>query len=180
MAAVDAGQHAGAGTTKVARQSPQPQSKRDKKRQALTERLSALSEQFNREKDKHYREELQKIQVDVNLVSRVDPYADRPLDEIDRERRQRELSQTTNGLSNNTTNGSNNSAGAGAPARSLLEMAGPTFQEWVRDVEDLIETRDYDMTAQKVSTIVASDVSCVAELTNTNLVRLREKDARLP
>ncbi|KAI0865469.1 Sds3-like-domain-containing protein [Xylaria cubensis] len=144
MAAPDAGQHVGAGASKNSRSSPQPQqSKRDKKRQVLSDRLSALSEQFNREKDRHYREELQKIQVDVNLVSRVDPYADRPLDEIDRERRERELSQATNGASNNAN------ANANAPHRSLLEMAGPTFQEWIREVEDLLETRDYDMTAQK-------------------------------
>ncbi|KAI1279735.1 Sds3-like-domain-containing protein [Xylaria sp. FL0933] len=146
MAALDAGQHPAAGTSKPPRQSPQPQSsqsKRDKKRQALSERLTALSEQFNREKDRHYREELQKIQVDVNLVSRVDPYADRPLDEIDRERRERELSQATNGANNNNNNNS------GTSHRSLLEMAGPTFQEWIHDVEDLLETRDYDMTAQK-------------------------------
>ncbi|KAI8634458.1 Sds3-like-domain-containing protein [Xylariaceae sp. FL1651] len=139
MAAPDTVQHSALGTSKASRQSPQPQSKRDKKRQALSDRLSALSEQFSREKDRHYREELQKIQVDVNLVSRVDPYADRPLDEIDRERRERELSQATNGASNN----------ASATHRSLLEMAGPTFQEWIHEVEDLVETRDYDMTAQK-------------------------------
>ncbi|KAI1185653.1 Sds3-like-domain-containing protein [Nemania serpens] len=139
MAAPDVGQHPGAGTSKPSRQSPQPQSKRDKKRQALSDRLNALSEQFSREKDRHYREELQKIQVDVNLVSRVDPYADRPLDEIDRERRGKELSQATNGANNN----------AGSSHRTLLEMAGPTFQEWIREVEDILETRDYDMTAQK-------------------------------
>ncbi|KAI1631002.1 Sds3-like-domain-containing protein [Biscogniauxia mediterranea] len=119
----------------VNRQSPQPQSKRDKKRQVLNDRLSILAEQFSRDKDRHYREELQKIQVDVNLVGRVDPYADRPLDEIDRE--YRELSQATNGGNNNTNN------------RSLLEMAGPTFQEWIHQVEDLVENRDYEMTAQK-------------------------------
>jgi hypothetical protein len=140
MAAPDAGQHPLAGTSRLARQSPQPQSKRDKKRQALTDRLSALSDQFSRDKDKHYREELQKIQLDISLVSRVDPYADRPLDEIDRERRERDLSQTANGTNSN----------ANGPHRSLLEMAGPTFQEWIRNIEDLLETRDYDMTAQKV------------------------------
>ncbi|KAI1740477.1 Sds3-like-domain-containing protein [Xylaria scruposa] len=146
MAAPDAGPHVGAGASKNSRSSPQPQqSKRDKKRQVLSDRLSALSEQFNREKDRHYREELQKIQVDVNLVSRVDPYADRPLDEIDRERRERELSQATNGANN----AANANANANASHRSLLEMAGPTFQEWIREVEDLLETRDYDMTAQK-------------------------------
>lgn len=143
MAAPDVGQHPGVGTSKPSRQSPQPQSKRDKKRQALNDRLNALSEQFSREKDRHYREELQKIQVDVNLVSRVDPYADRPLDEIDRERRGGELSQAPNGANSNPA----------TSHRTLLEMAGPTFQEWIREVEDILETRDYDMTAQKVSII---------------------------
>ncbi|KAI0200580.1 Sds3-like-domain-containing protein [Astrocystis sublimbata] len=157
MAAPDAGPPVGASTTKNPRASPQPQSKRDKKRQVLSDRLSALSEQFNREKDRHYREELQKIQVDVNLVSRVDPYADRPLDEIDRERRERELSQATNGANKDSKDGKDgkdskdNAAAANSNPthRSLLEMAGPTFQEWIREVEDLLETRDYDMTAQK-------------------------------
>ncbi len=159
MAALDAAHHPAAGTSKTARQSPQPQpapSKRDKKRQVLSDRLSALSEQFNREKDRHYREELQKIQVDVSLVSRVDAYADRPLDQIDRERRDRELSQATNGASNNNNSGTSH--------RSLLEMAGPTFQEWLHEVEDLLETRDYDMTAQKVSAITVSNSHFLREI----------------
>ncbi|KAI1438885.1 Sds3-like-domain-containing protein [Xylaria sp. CBS 124048] len=145
MAAPDAGQHPAAGMSKAPRQSPQPQSKRDKKRQAVNDRLSALSEQLSRDKDKRYREELQKIQVDVNLVSRVDPYADRPLDEIDREYRERELSQATNGA--NGANGANKSSSSSR--RSLLEMAGPSFQEWVHEVEDLVESRDYDLTSHK-------------------------------
>ncbi|KAI0479176.1 Sds3-like-domain-containing protein [Xylariaceae sp. FL0804] len=135
MAASDAAQQSAVGANRASRQSPQPQSKRDKKRQLLNDRLSVMTEQFSRDKDRHYREELQKIQIDVNLVGRVDPYVDRPLDDIDRE--YRELSQASNGA--------NNSAGQ----RSLLEMAGPTFQDWVHQIEDLVETRDYDMTTQK-------------------------------
>lgn len=122
---------------KAGRQSPPPPTKRDKKRQLLNDRLAELETQYAKDRDRHYREELQKIQVDVNLVGRVDPYADRPLDEIERE--YRELSQAT------STNGDR------APTRSLLEMAGPSFQEWVRTVEDLVEHRDYELTTQKVS-----------------------------
>ncbi|ORY55082.1 Sds3-like-domain-containing protein [Pseudomassariella vexata] len=114
-------------------QSP-PQSKRDKKRQQLSDKLAVLSDQFSRDRDRHYREELQKIQVDVNLVSRVDPYADRPLDVIERE--YRELSQAT-------------ANGGDRPNRSLLEMAGPSFQDWAHQVEDLVEHRDYEMTTHK-------------------------------
>jgi len=117
-------------------QSPPAQaSKRDKKRQVLSEKLALLTDQMSRDRDRSYREELQKIQVDLNLVGRVDPYADRPLDEIQRE--YRELSQAS-------------ANGADRPNRTLLEMAGPSFQDWVHNVEDLIETRDYDLTSQKV------------------------------
>ncbi|KAI1339910.1 Sds3-like-domain-containing protein [Xylariaceae sp. FL0016] len=136
MAAAESSQSAAMANAKASRPSPPPQSKRDKKRQAVTDRLFNLEEQFSRDKDRHYREELQKIQVDINLVGRVDPYADRPLDEIDRVNR--EMSQATNG------------ANAGnLQSRSLLEMAGPNFQEWTHQVEDLLETRDFDMTTQK-------------------------------
>lgn len=117
-------------------QSPPAQaSKRDKKRQVLSEKLALLTDQMSRDRDRSYREELQKIQVDLNLVGRVDPYADRPLDEIQRE--YRELSQAS-------------ANGTDRPNRTLLEMAGPSFQDWVHNVEDLIETRDYDLTSQKV------------------------------
>ena len=111
-------------------------SKRDKKRQVLSEKLALMTEQMSRDRDRHYREELQKIQVDVNLVGRVDPYADRPLDEIQRE--YRELSHAS-------------ASAADRPNRTLLEMAGPSFQDWVQTVGDLVETRDYELTTQKVS-----------------------------
>ncbi|KAH9907870.1 Sds3-like-domain-containing protein [Xylariomycetidae sp. FL2044] len=135
MAATETAQSSALATTsKTGRQSPPPQSKRDKKRQQLTERVAALDDQFSRDKDRYYREELQKIQVDVNLLSRVDPYADRPLDDIDRE--YRELSQAGHGANTNNT------------SRSLLEMAGPTFEDWVHSVEDLVEQRDYETTSE--------------------------------
>ncbi|KAH8677310.1 Sds3-like-domain-containing protein [Xylariales sp. PMI_506] len=115
--------------------SPPNQSKRERKKQAIYEKLAILSEQMSRDRDRSYREELQKIQVDVNLVARVDPYVDRPLDEIEREIR--ELSRAS-------------SNGPDRPNRTLLEMAGPSFQEWVEQIKDLLETRDYEMTCQKL------------------------------
>lgn len=128
--------------SRTSRLSPQPQTKRDKKRQVLNDRLALLADKFSRDKDKHYRDELQKIQIDVNLVSRVDPYADRPLDAIDRE--YQDIQQSANALQPSGT------ASNGSPKRSLLEMAGPTFSEWVHQVEDLVEHRDYEMTCQQV------------------------------
>lgn len=148
MAAVSAAQSSGMASLAAAakpagrqqqQQSPPAPSKRDKKRQLLNERLTLLDDQFSRDRDRHYREELQKIQIDVNLVGRVDPYADRPLDAI--ERSYREMSQQQQ-QSGSTSNGTAN--------RSLLDMAGPSFQEWVHEIEDLVEHRDYELVTQKV------------------------------
>lgn len=170
MAAVETAQASALATasSKAARPSPPPQSKRDKKRQVVNDRLAVLADKFSRDKDKHYRDELQKIQIDINLVGRVDPYADRPLDAIDRE--YREMQQPVSTSSN------------GSPKRSLLEMAGPTFSEWVHQVEDLVEHRDFEMTSQKVRL-----PSCYYLLqiyrTTTNLpslARLREKAQGAP
>ncbi|KAI1656601.1 Sds3-like-domain-containing protein [Daldinia decipiens] len=144
MAATESAQSSALATTsnKTTRTSPLPQSKRDKRRQVVNDRLAVLADKFSRDKDKHYRDELHKIQIDVNLVGRVDPYADRPLDAIDRE--YREIQHATN--AQQTTNASSN----GSPKRSLLEMAGPTFSEWVHQIEDLVEHRDYEMTSHKI------------------------------
>ncbi|KAI0853977.1 Sds3-like-domain-containing protein [Daldinia vernicosa] len=144
MAATESAQSSALAATsnKTARMSPLPQSKRDKRRQVVNDRLAVLADKFSRDKDKHYRDELHKIQIDVNLVGRVDPYADRPLDAIDRE--YREIQNATN--AQQATNASNN----GSPKRSLLEMAGPTFSEWVHQIEDLVEHRDYEMTSHKI------------------------------
>ncbi|ERS95067.1 hypothetical protein HMPREF1624_08556 [Sporothrix schenckii ATCC 58251] len=116
----------------------QSQSKRDKKRQLLTDRLAALSEKFNRDRDMTYREQLQKIQIDTNLVMRLDPYADRPLDFLGQDRNSRERDY----------NRDPDPEGRGG-GRGLLEMAGPTFQQWIQEIEDLVEERDAELTKQK-------------------------------
>ncbi|KAI0137217.1 Sds3-like-domain-containing protein [Xylariales sp. AK1849] len=137
MATADSGQSSAMATSsnKVNRgHSPPAQSKRERKKQLIAEKLAVLNDQWGRDRDRSYREELQKIQVDLNLVQRVDPYADRPLDAIQREIR--ELSQVSNN-------------GADRTNRTLLEMAGPSFQDWVEQVADLVETRDYEVTTQK-------------------------------
>lgn len=131
------------------------QSKRERKKQVIYEKLAALERDMGRDRDRSYREELQKIQADVHLVSRVDPYSDRPLDEIDRELQE---------LSHSTANGTDRSN------RTLLEMAGPSFQEWVEHVKDMLEVRDYELTSQKV---------CALDYTHAlHMRRWRDSDLR--
>ena len=132
----------------------QSQSKRDKKRQLLTDRLAALSDKFGRDRDMIYREQLQKIQFDTNLVMRLDPYTDRPLDFLgqDRASRERELNRDPD------------PEGRGG-GRGVLEMAGPTFQQWIQEIEDLVEERDAELTKQKVSLVMYYTVLLLQLLT---------------
>jgi hypothetical protein len=103
----------------------------------LADRLAALTEKFSRDRDRVYREQLQKIQVDTNLIMRVDAYAERPFDALEEEHRQ--LSQ------------SNGDAENRPGPRTLLEMAGPRFQDWIHGLQDLVEERDYYLTKYMVS-----------------------------
>ncbi|KAK4455457.1 Sds3-like-domain-containing protein [Podospora aff. communis PSN243] len=112
---------------------PPAQSKRDKRRQMLMDRLSNLSDKFSRDRDNSFREQLAKIQIDTSLVMRVDPYVDRPLDtfEEDQQRLYNADPETH------------------ASPQSLLEMAGPRFSDWMEKVQDLVEARDYSLTKYK-------------------------------
>jgi len=127
---------------------PPAQSKRDKKRALLVDRLVALNDKFTRDRDFQYREQLQKIQVDTNLAMKVDPYADRPLDFIASTRKEREQVLLQEPDPENRTSG-----------RSLIEMAGSTFHEWHQSIEDLVEERDSELTKQKVCAIPPIDTA---------------------
>lgn len=150
MTTADAHAPAGLGNEADQRVEAPSQSKRDKKRQLLTDRLAALSEKFSRDRDMTYREQLQKIQIDTNLVMRLDPYADRPLDFLgqDRNSRERDFNRDPDP----------EVRGGG---RGLLEMAGPTFQQFIQEIEDLVEERDAELTKQKVSTLAEVETTRV-------------------
>ncbi|KAL2185256.1 hypothetical protein L209DRAFT_428254 [Thermothelomyces heterothallicus CBS 203.75] len=123
-------------TTRRVNGSPPPaQSKRDKRRQMLADRLASLSDRFNKDRDQAFREQLHKIQIDTALVMRVDPYVDRPLDSFEQD--QQRLAQL-NG------DGDNQSG-----PQTLLDRAGPRFSKWMEKVQDLIEQRDYALTKYK-------------------------------
>ncbi|KHN97362.1 Sds3-like protein [Metarhizium album ARSEF 1941] len=122
---------------KAERRSPPAasQSKRDRKRQALMERLSSMTDTFQREQDMTYRDQLQKIQYEIGLVQRFDPYDTNALEvaaELRREHRQ--------------TQGPPVHAES---ARSLMDMAGIKFPKFMDEIEDLIEIRDFQLTQSK-------------------------------
>jgi len=124
---------------------PPAQSKRDKRRQMLSDRLLSLSDKFTKDRDVAFRAELQRIQVDTSLVMRVDPYVDRPLDKFEEDQERLNKADPENH----------------ANARSLLEMSGPPFAKWMEKVQDLVEQRDYALTKYKVRILHAHILTCL-------------------
>ncbi|KAG6013126.1 hypothetical protein E4U43_007487 [Claviceps pusilla] len=124
---------------KAERRSPPPatQSKRDRKRQALMERLSTMADKFQREQDLTYRDQLQKIQYEINLVQHFDPYDPNALDVAAKLQKEHRQTQGVPVLADN--------------ARSLMDMAGIKFPNFIDEIEDLIEIRDFQLTQSKVS-----------------------------
>ncbi|ODA78402.1 hypothetical protein RJ55_05783 [Drechmeria coniospora] len=119
------------------RRSPLPasQSKRDRKRQVVMERLASLTDKFQDDKDSVYRDQLQKIQFEVGQLQRFDPYAPDALDvaaELEREHRQTAVAPVH-----------------AEGARSLMDMAGVQLPQFMSDIQDLWERRDFALTNSK-------------------------------
>ncbi|EPE34893.1 hypothetical protein GLAREA_10588 [Glarea lozoyensis ATCC 20868] len=109
---------------------PQQQlSKRDKKRTLLAERLAEITQQFSANRDVHYREQLQALQIDMNLIMEADGHGKEPLpntpaeiDELVQENIRRSMMK---------------SIGPTAPPR-----AGKVFADFAKEVNDSMEDRD--------------------------------------
>ncbi|RDA93187.1 hypothetical protein CP533_3191 [Ophiocordyceps camponoti-saundersi (nom. inval.)] len=109
------------------------QSKRDRKRQVVMDRLAVLNERFQHDKDSAYRDQLQRIQLELNRMQKFDPYASNAIEvaaDIQRECRQTPAVRADN-------------------ARSLMDMAGLQFPQFMSDVQDVLEARDFQLTQSK-------------------------------
>ena len=140
--------------------STKPPSKKLKRDQMLNERLNSLGEEAAKNPDPRFRELLQRIQVDTNLVQSFDMRSDRPLDAIEEE--QLKLRQQ--------------SAGQNAVSRgpqTLLEMCGPKFEDFVIYLQDLLEEKDYGLSKAKVRKLscpadISLSLSLLSRWTNPN------------
>ncbi|KAL8801635.1 MAG: hypothetical protein Q9182_004320 [Xanthomendoza sp. 2 TL-2023] len=67
----------------ITRQSPTPPplTKRDKRRNAMAERLRDIEDNFASNRDFYYRQQLQALQRDANIITCAEPYRNQPLDE---------------------------------------------------------------------------------------------------
>lgn len=100
------------------------------------DRLASMSEKLQQEQDLTYRDQLQKVQFELNLVQRFDPYDANSLDIAAdlRGEHERVLGPLIGADS----------------ARSMIDMAGVRFPEFLDDLEDLIEIRDFQLAQSKV------------------------------
>ena len=117
---------------------PQQQlSKRDKRRSMLADRLEDITKQFSQNRDVHYREQLQAIQLDMNLIMEADAHGKKQLAnsglEIDML------------IKDNMQKISMKRAEPVPPPR-----AGKAYADFAKEVNDAMEERDTTLTVHKV------------------------------
>ncbi|KAG9985584.1 hypothetical protein KCU78_g20726, partial [Aureobasidium melanogenum] len=115
---------------------PQPLSKRDKRRNNITDKLADMIQTFTQDQHQHYRAQLQAIQVDMTMILRANPYENSPLDDS-AEDVEREIENVTGGSLPNTD----------AAVKDYLALAGKRYHEYVQQINHALEQRDADLTA---------------------------------
>ncbi|KAF8542854.1 Sds3-like-domain-containing protein [Trichophaea hybrida] len=118
---------------------PQPQSKRDKRRNALSDKLNQLTKSFHnptnpRTRDQHYRAQITALQVDMQLVTKADISGrDMRLIDDSTESVHKEVEKT---LASMGVRGSEAAEGVG----------GRWYSEFLQKVNDAMEERDTQLT----------------------------------
>ncbi|KAH0533914.1 hypothetical protein FGG08_007467 [Glutinoglossum americanum] len=121
---------------------PHPQSKRDKRRTALSDRLVEINESFSQNQDTHYRQQLQALQIDMGLIVRARPYAENSLEDS---------AETVEGLVTAATGGStkgpgmNHLNGHRRQESEIAALAGKVYAAFLEEVNDAMEQRDADL-----------------------------------
>ena len=115
-----------------------PLSKRDKRRTLLAEKLQDLTSAFSQNRDSYYRQQLQAIQADINLIMQADPYQDQPLDDS-ADDITKLLNDLMSGNPHSTVNG------------ELAATCGSRYARFVEQVNNAIEERDAKLTSLHVS-----------------------------
>ncbi|RDL41263.1 Uncharacterized protein BP5553_01242 [Venustampulla echinocandica] len=116
---------------------PQQQlSKRDKKRTLLAERLAEITMQFSANRDLHYREQLQALQIDMNLIMEADAHGETA------------LTNDPNAIDllvqENIKKSMMKSIGPNPPPR-----AGKMYADFAKNVNDAMEERDAALATHK-------------------------------
>jgi flagellar biosynthesis chaperone FliJ len=124
--------------------SPQPLlSKRDKRRNQLAEKLEGMMNSFSDNRDSHYRAQLSALQADISLITKADPYANKPLED-DGEEAKDLIAQVMGG----------STPVAPSAGTDYVAQVGKHYARFVDAVNDALEERDYNLTQLWVSEIL--------------------------
>ncbi|KAF2403803.1 hypothetical protein EJ06DRAFT_541474 [Trichodelitschia bisporula] len=114
---------------------PPPQSKRDKRRTMLSDKLNDMIASFNANLRPHYEAQVGALQVDINLILRADPYQNKPLEDDPAEIQN--LIMSTVG---------NKAPGDQVGEQDFQADAGKLYTGFVHDVNNAQEERDINLT----------------------------------
>lgn len=120
-------------------------SKQDKRRNLLSERLNAIGANFAKDRDSHYRTQLQSLQLSMNHINNANPYQSEPLND--------NPNDIFEELSAAVADNAQRVAQAGARLNMQEVPAGTEIRvaAFVRNINDAMETRDASLTAIAVT-----------------------------
>lgn len=100
------------------------------------ERLALLHDKFQHDKDSTYRDQLQRVQFELNTLQKFDPYAPDAFEVAGELQREHQQAMGT--------------AVHAESARSIMDMTGVQFPQLMTDFQDVMEARDYQLSQTKV------------------------------
>lgn len=112
-------------------------SKRDKRRTNLANRLQEITAQFSDNRDVHYRNQLQALQIDINLIGEADAHGDKQLPDSP--------ASIDNLVRDNLQKNLMKAMGANVPLR-----AGRVYADFAKEINDAMEEKDAMLAMHKV------------------------------
>lgn len=137
-----------AGSSRIfSRPSPSPPpsqavSKRDKRKNALTDRLRDISTNFANTRDFIYRQQLQTYQVAMSYITEADPYDNKPLDDLS----DNIIENINKTVSSNSQGGQRAAPVESQPRFQAPPRAGKWAATFVQEVNAAMEERDAQLT----------------------------------
>ena len=120
-----------------------PQSKKDKKRSNMMDKLNEISTNFAENRDLHYRRQLATYQADINYINMAQLYDNKPLEEPDEE--SGEEATTTAIAQQPLLNGSTR-------LEATSSLTGKNTAMFIHEINNAMEERDAELSAVAVCT----------------------------
>ena len=117
-------------------------SKRDKRKNALTDRLRDISTNFANNRDIYYRQQVQTYQVAMNYINEAKPYENKPLDDL----ADNVIENISETASSNAQGGQRGAQAGSQPRFQAPPRSGKWAAVFVHEVNAALEERDTQLT----------------------------------